>query len=122
MNNFDRYLKAEDRLQIAVTEYVAYRYPDLKVHHSPNEGKRTTFEQYLLKKMCVSSGFPDLFICGRGKVLVLELKAGKNKPTPNQEAWLLHLRECGIHAEWSNDFELIVKLLATVFGPSRVKM
>jgi len=32
-------------------------------------------------------GWPDLVLCGRGRVLFRELKVGRNKLEPDQEAW-----------------------------------
>lgn len=53
-------------------------------------------------------GFPDLWICGFGKLLVLELKAGRNTTTKEQERWLHELHSAGVEArvyhisEWKN--------------------
>lgn len=92
-NPFDKYIKGETALHIAVCEYVAYQYPEILIHHSPNEGKRTPFERYLIKRMNVSSGFPDLMLVDvkQNKILYLELKFGKNKLTANQSNWLKSL-------------------------------
>lgn len=43
-------------------------------------------------------GFPDLWILGFGKLLVLELKAGRNTTTPSQDRWLTGLRAAGVDA------------------------
>lgn len=44
------------------------------------------------------AGFPDL-ICVRGERLVaMELKAGRNKPTARQREWLAALRRAGAEA------------------------
>jgi hypothetical protein len=47
-------------------------------------------------RRCVP-GFPDLVLVHRKRALVVfaELKVGKGKLTPEQEAWLDDLRECG---------------------------
>ena len=101
MNPYSKYLKPEDHLHIQVMGYIKLQYPKAIPHHSPNEGKRTKFEQYLLKMLGVSSGFPDIFIpeprgtrCG----LFVELKAGKNKPTENQTKWLNYLSKNNYYA------------------------
>jgi hypothetical protein len=46
-------------------------------------------------------GWPDLFLChpARGVAIARELKVPPNRATPEQEAWLLALRECGIDAK-----------------------
>lgn len=95
MNPFDKYLGAEDKVQIAVIKYLNLQYPHALVHHSPNEGKRSKFEQYKAKAMNVSSGFPDLLIVYKGRSLALELKAGKNKATDNQKKWIDGLKRNG---------------------------
>jgi hypothetical protein len=85
---FARLLRPEDRLHSSVCEYILFKYPGAKIHHSPNEGKRTAFERYLMKVLHVSSGFPDLLVFYKGKIIAIELKAGKNKMTPNQVRWI----------------------------------
>lgn len=45
-----------------------------------------------------SAGFPDLWICGFGILIVLELKTGRNTTTPEQDAWLAELRTAGVDA------------------------
>ena len=88
MNPFDKYLKLEDHIQINVCNYIAYAYPYAVVHHSPNEGKRTKFEQYLIRLLKVMSGFPDLVIFADNKrVLFIELKTLKNKNVSATQKW-----------------------------------
>ena len=41
------------------------------------------------------SGVPDIICCYRGKFVGIECKAGKNKPTPLQEAEMQKIRESG---------------------------
>jgi hypothetical protein len=91
VRKFSETLKPEDRLHSSVCDYILFKYKGAVIHHSPNEGKRTRWEQYLLKVLRVSSGFPDLLIFYRGKILALELKAGKNRMTANQQRWILLL-------------------------------
>lgn len=43
-------------------------------------------------------GFPDLWILGFGKLIVLELKAGRNTTTKDQDRWLAELRAAGVDA------------------------
>ena len=42
-----------------------------------------------------ASGVPDILICYRGRFIAIECKAGKNKPTPLQEAEMQKIRESG---------------------------
>lgn len=89
-------LKPEEVLHINVLNEVRRLYPGAKVHHSPNEGKRTQREQAMVKMMGVSRGFLDLTFFERSfdgayNGLAIELKCGKRKPTDEQEEWALHL-------------------------------
>lgn len=43
-------------------------------------------------------GFPDLVLVRKGVVIVAELKVGKNRPTPEQTAWLEAFRQAGVMA------------------------
>src|SRR5512136_295471 len=43
-------------------------------------------------------GFPDLWILGFGKLIVLELKAGRNTTSKDQDRWLAELRAAGVDA------------------------
>ena len=40
-------------------------------------------------------GFPDLWICGFGVLIIMELKFGRNKTSPAQDAWIAQLRLAG---------------------------
>jgi hypothetical protein len=43
-------------------------------------------------------GFPDLVLVRGKSIIVAELKAGRNKTTPEQDEWLLAFTAAGIHA------------------------
>lgn len=43
-------------------------------------------------------GFPDLVICGHGRVFFWELKGPKPKVYPEQEAWIAELQAAGMNA------------------------
>lgn len=60
------------------------------------------------------AGFPDLILVRGSKVLVAELKVGKNKVAINQGAWLHSFERAGIPAYvWrETDWQRIEKLLA----------
>lgn len=91
VNPFSKRLRPEDRLHANVCQYILFKYPGAAIHHSPNEGRRTAFERYMLKVLHVSSGWPDLIVVWKRKIIAIELKEGKNKMTPNQERWLFIL-------------------------------
>lgn len=94
-NPFEKYLTEEDRLHIGLLEYIRLQYPKALVHHSANEGKRTPFEQFKIKRLGLKKGFPDLIIIFNGRNLALELKTSKGKPSDEQEAWIEVLQAHG---------------------------
>lgn len=64
-----------------------------------------------------SAGFPDLWICGFGILIVLELKAGRNTTTPEQDKWLTELRTAGVdtriyHTDQWRSREIVDELLS----------
>jgi len=66
----------------------------------PNGGHRHPAVAGKLKAEGVRAGVPDLFLpVARGGChgLFIEMKAGKNKPTDGQLAWLDELRSQGYH-------------------------
>ena len=70
----------------------------LLMYHVPNEGKRSPREGACLAKMGLKRGVPDICLpVARGGYhgLYIELKVGKNKPTPDQEAYLQALEREG---------------------------
>lgn len=100
-NNFSRFIKGETALHKSVAEYIERQYPYCRYHHSPNEGKRSPYERYIISLMGVSKGFPDFMIWGEyGGILYLELKHDKNTPTKEQIEWLKFL---GGYVCWTFD-------------------
>jgi len=95
-SGFWKYVKGETQLQVSVTQYLSIR--NILFHHSPNEGKRSPFEQFLVKIMGTKSGFPDLEIFPTepdNPPIYMELKYGKNIPTEQQKHWLGSLAYLG---------------------------
>lgn len=43
-------------------------------------------------------GFPDAILVRAGRLIVCELKVGRNKPTAEQEQWLADFRSAGVPA------------------------
>lgn len=50
-------------------------------------------------KTHTSIGFPDLVLCGNGRLLFRELKVRGNQPTKAQSEWLRRLIEAGHDAD-----------------------
>lgn len=75
--------------QIKVINYCFLR--NIPVFHIPNGGSRNKMEAANLKRQGVKAGVPDLMfpVALRGyHGLFIEMKAGKNKTTQNQDEWL----------------------------------
>jgi len=97
-----RLTPTESQEQIAIFEW-AYRslnrVPELRLLHAiPNGGARSARTGARLKKEGVKPGVPDICLpIPRGKYhgLYIELKAGKNKTSPEQKAWLDLLESAG---------------------------
>ena len=103
-------LKPEESEQIALFDWIRLFRPDLKdfVFHIANERKTSKQYGYKLKRMGVRSGVSDIFLAVPTKKyygLFLELKAGVNKPTPNQIQFMLDMRKKGYQAIWCVGFD-----------------
>jgi hypothetical protein len=108
-NPYSKFLGPEDHLQHQVILWMGFQYPDVKFHHSPNEGKRSPFEQYKFKYLGSDDGFPDLFF--PSLYLVIELKVKPNKPTPAQLKWLQYFSDKDYQAEVCYTFEETKKII-----------
>lgn len=79
------------------------RYPELSLLFAiPNGGQRHVLVAMKLKAEGVKSGVPDLFLpVARGNYhgLFIEMKAGKNKTSENQNIWIKKLSEQGYMVE-----------------------
>jgi VRR-NUC domain protein len=96
---------SEAQEQIALIQWAnlqSGRYPELALlYHIPNGGSRHPAEAARLKQQGVRAGVPDLCLpVARGGYngLYIELKAGRNKPTPLQKEWLSWLNQQGYRA------------------------
>ena len=110
-NPYERYLGKEDHLQHQVINWLKYKYPKVRYHHSPNEGKRSKFEQFKYKFLGSDSGFPDLIIFIGNKFFVVELKIKPNKPSPSQIDWLSFFESMGVPIKVAYDFDEAVNFI-----------
>jgi len=109
MNPFNRHLGPEDHLQHQVITWLKYQHPLLRYHHSPNEGKRSSFEKFKYQYLGSDSGFPDLII--PELMLAIELKVKPNKPSKTQLEWLAYFTKIGWEAAVCYDFEQTQNLI-----------
>ena len=118
-NPYAKYLGKEDVLQNQVMRYIGLKYPFALYTHVANEGKRTPFEQYKMKYLGTKPGIPDIMIFDPNKTnngLAIELKAGYNKPTPNQKKWLKSLENKNWLAVWSNNLDECIEIIDKYFN------
>lgn len=112
-NPFVKYMTKEDHLQHHVVTWVRLQHPAIKFHHSPNEGKRSKFEQFKYKFLGSDSGFPDLVFPELR--LVIELKVKPNKPTPAQSSWLNYFDSIGWVAVVCYSYDEAVSIIKGCF-------
>lgn len=90
--SFRDYLGKEDIMHSEIVKGIRFTYQDLFWWHTPNEGKRSEFEQYKFKQLGGDSGIADFVILEESnfsKGLMMEVKCGKNKCTQKQVDFLL---------------------------------
>lgn len=94
--------------QIALFEWAVMqqgKYPELAMmFHVPNGGSRNELEAANLKRQGVKAGVLDVWLpVPRGGFhgLVIEMKAGKNKPTQEQLWWIANLIKQGYYVSVS---------------------
>jgi hypothetical protein len=118
----------EDQLQKAVARLMDST--GLVWCHPPNGGNRDAKTGALMKAMGAKAGVPDCLIFSRGTVqghsegfgapLAIELKTGKNKPTPSQLEWRDKLVSCGWRWECCYSVDEVLAVLRECY-PGKVK-
>lgn len=118
-NPYEKFLSIEDRLHHAIIQYLRLQYPKIIFFHSPNEGKRTKFEQFKLSYLGGNNvKTPDLAIMQPNKDwhgLFLEIKSKNpykengllytNKHIEVQAKLLLNLEKYHYHAVFTWSFD-----------------
>ena len=131
-NPFSKYLRKEDILHSQCCGILRL-YPNLLWHHSPNEGKRSSYERFLMAKLGTKAGFPDLAIynpCTLDGVhyvgMAIELKSvlyvtkkgvvRVNVTTDNQKMWLTRLGELGWYCKVIHEFNEFERTIKNGYG------
>jgi hypothetical protein len=67
-------------------------------------------------------GFPDLCICGHGRLFFFELKGPKPNISPEQAAWIETLQACGVEAcfVYPADLDTVLATLQAAFAERRL--
>lgn len=98
----------ESELQRACVRWFRKQYPGVLIFHIPNGGKRNAREAAMFKAEGVVPGIPDLFLAeGRHGFhgLFIEMKAGRNRPTPEQADAMQMLNASGYLCAVCRSFE-----------------
>src|SRR5215467_2664073 len=105
--NVKKVIPTEDQEQIKFVTWLKKQ--GFKVVASANGGSRNLFEAMKLKRMGVSSGFPDVFVpiaTPKFHGFFVEMKRIKGgKVSETQIEWLSYLRDNGYYAEVAHGFE-----------------
>ncbi len=111
-------LQPEQAEHINVVNWFNYQFPDLAddFHHFANERKCSVQQGRILKRMGVKKGVADFFLAiplNGYSGFWLELKVGKNKVTPEQEAFLNRKTARGYLCSVCWGFEAAKELIST---------
>ena len=75
----------EESIQVACVKWFRLQYPNLVIFAVPNGGSRNLYEAKNMKESGTLAGVADLVIVGNGgRVLFVEMRAGKNKQEDSQ--------------------------------------
>ena len=75
----------EESIQVACVKWFRLQYPNFVIFAVPNGGSRNLYEAKNMKESGTLAGVADLVIVGNGgRVLFVEMKAGKNKQEDSQ--------------------------------------
>jgi VRR-NUC domain len=90
-----------------------------RLHHSPNGGKRSGLTGAQMTALGTKKGFLDLIlpVAARGKVgLVIEMKYGSGKLTPQQLEWIAHFESEGWQTDVCFNAEEARRTICLYFG------
>ena len=91
-------LGPEDRIQIAILDYLEAVAPHLLVFSVPNEGKRSYTTARRHKLLGMVAGVPDLVLCHEGQALFFEVKSPKGRLQPTQREFIETATKAGAKA------------------------
>jgi len=113
----------EHENQVALVKWAALNlktYPELSALYAiPNAARRSPFQGAWMKAEGLRAGFPDIGLpVPRDPYhgLYIEMKVGKNKPTPAQCAWHERLRAFGNRVEVCYGWQEAVKVIEEYLG------
>lgn len=106
--------RPEDELHRSVVAHLRLRSrPGVVFWHTPNGGARSGVTGAMLKALGTRAGVPDLLFIlpPSGRIAGLELKAGRGKPTDQQQRFGQELVEAGGLWSWANNIDDVLSTL-----------
>ena len=114
---------SEHSEQVALIEWAMWKRPECPslamLFHIPNGGKRDPVTAARLKAEGVQAGVPDLCLsCPRQgyHALYIEMKVGRNRPSPEQQEWAALLRAEGYRVETCYGWQAAAQVIADYLG------
>ena len=116
----------EDEQQAALFAWIRAREDEVEAlrfaFHPPNGGMRSKATAANMMRLGTRRGCPDVWLPtptpgyagpGKGYIgLIIEMKAGRNKPTPEQKAYMGYLARQGWHTAVCYDWLTAARLIA----------
>lgn len=113
---------SESTIQVSFFEAMAFfsdTIPELQwAFHVPNGGHRLASVGRAMKQQGVKRGVPDIVfpVAANGcRGMIIELKAGRNKTTKEQDEWIAHFASQGWHTvvarSWTDAFAEVLRYL-----------
>ena len=96
-----------------------YRLPEFALFAVPNGGARSAATGAMLKREGVRKGVTDLMLLAPNKThhaLLIEMKAGSNKPSKEQREFLGHALTEGYQCAVCNDWQEATKIIHEYLG------
>lgn len=104
----------ESKIQRAIVRAVKIYYPKSLLFSVPNGGFRRKVEAAIMKAEGVTAGVSDLVLLHKGKVVFVEVKSEKGKPTEYQNEFKTFVESQG-HEYWLvRSAEETLKLIETI--------
>lgn len=106
----------EQSLQILCVRWFDLQYPRLRLrlHHSPNGGKRNAIEAAKFKAMGTRAGFPDFILLvpsGDCPFLGIELKTDRGRQSQHQHEYQLEFESMGARYEIVRTIEEFISVV-----------
>jgi hypothetical protein len=112
-------LGPEDRIQIAILDYLEAVAPDLICFAVPNEGKRSYTVAARHKLLGMVAGVPDLVLSYGGRAFFLEVKSPAGRLRPAQKEFLDRAQASGAKAAVVRSVDDVRAALAAWGVPTR---